>query len=389
MGKKKPSSSTLLIHYVANSLVKNLPNGLRQFTNHYLQYQGLLPKKKIRNTAELPEKTSNQATRLLLEDKQPTSLFDLNKDVLGLIGSYLPEEKTKLNIALTNKGLYSLFYSENPEKRLLNKIMELIATGEQARAEKFLSNHPQFAVKKVKYTDWCGRTFECSPFEYAIWALDIKYMGNMIVKCLPKTAEGEKIRLELLAQLNEMQQNGLSYTLEGVKHEGEKHFDLTPLKNALQTYATDKQTRNMSKTQLIQYWCHNVGGEQKLLPVYLRQEYLCPHRSFSPPKFDQEHFQRSLQFTDWTTNREGTAHQIWNKELVGLGDTYAIYGGTDEPERVNRQCGARDFANTGDYESLVALEDTRLNKDLPALQKLLEIPLIQPNIQTIIKHLGF
>ncbi len=376
MGNKKPSRSTLLVGYIATSLMKNLPDEVSKFANLYFQYQGLTPKKnKIKNH-------QNLENQFPLKHEQPTSLVDLHTDVLALIGQYLIDEKTKSGVALTNKNLYSLFYKDKPEERLLSKIMEVVATGDQERAEKILSCSPKFATRKIEYTDWCGRKFYCSPFAYAIWALDIKYMGNMIVNCLPKTAEGEEIRLELLAQLKEIQQNGLSYTLDDVKHEGEKHFDLTPLKNALQTYTTAQQNRTMTQPQATQYWCNNVGKAQKLLPVYLRQEYLCPERSFSPPKFNQERFDRTLKFTDWSANKKGKVHRVWNKELVGLGNTYAIYGGTAKRNILNGRRGARNVANIGDYESLVALEDARLNKDLPALQKRLETPLMKPDIQS-------
>ena len=67
---------------------------------------------------------------------------------------------------------------------------------------------------------------------------------------------------------------------EGTVHG--KHFNLEGLEDALQTYV-DNAAEVWKYDQRAKYhWCKVVGGEQKLLPAHIVNEYCRPDRPFEP-----------------------------------------------------------------------------------------------------------
>ncbi|KTD12192.1 hypothetical protein Lgra_0968, partial [Legionella gratiana] len=75
-------------------------------------------------------------------------------------------------------------------------------------------------------TDLSGRKFtNISGFEYCLWALD-KHMWMKMLDCLPKTEEGEKIKVVLRTQYQRIKETGVTYEHHGViTQTPEKHFD--------------------------------------------------------------------------------------------------------------------------------------------------------------------
>ncbi len=361
MGNKKPTKSAILQeykNYLSQRLVQRLPQPISNFTRLLLQHYGMIKKQP-------------------LIEKHSSSLLDINHDVLAVIGNFLGDDKAAQNaIALTNKSLYCFLFKIPSKNRLGFKLALLVAAGKEKIARKLLTEYPELAAQKIKFTDGFGRTFECSPFQYAIWALDIAYMANMMVDCLPQNVAGEKIRMELLNQLQEVKTKGVKYVLDDTEYV-ESHYNLNPLKDALNVYEDNLVNWNRT-TQLRDHWCTVVGPTQRSLPTYLRQEYCCPGRSMRPtPTFDQKKFVRTLWIDDITKGKP----LYWGDQLEGLGENFAIYGGMTGPDSEKGERGARITARRGDYAAIVALEQRRLEVDLPALTTRLESPLLPNNYQ--------
>ena len=76
-------------------------------------------------------------------------------------------------------------------------------------------------------TDYSGRTFKCTAYEYAYWAKD-RHMCRML-----EGSMDEKTKALMLKRCEEIEKKGLTYTQNGKEIKGSKHFDLTPLKTAL------------------------------------------------------------------------------------------------------------------------------------------------------------
>jgi hypothetical protein len=108
-------------------------------------------------------------------------------------------------LARASKTNYQLF------KPMLDvaKLLQHVVRGEQDAAEAMLRRQPDLLIKKGRITDYSGRTFhDVSAWQCMLWALDTRYMGHMMLACVPEVGEGLEIRKELLKQFKEMQGGG-------------------------------------------------------------------------------------------------------------------------------------------------------------------------------------
>jgi hypothetical protein len=252
------------------------------------------------------------------------------------------------------------------------KLVECSVGANQEQMQRLLTLHPALAAKKHLFTDWSGRTFNCSVFQYAFWSKDLKYMCPMMLDCLPLNKEGEAIRIQLKEQAQGILDNGLSYQLNG-KHYQEKFFSLEPLKQVLKTYIDNYTVWTGPERQ--DHWCTKVGQVQLLLPAYIRQHYCDPEESFyDKPTFTKAQFKRSLEFINWVKNG---ITEIWSGALIGLGLNFAICrfpGAHADRGRPAWACGAA----TLDFAAITALDKMRTETDLPLLMQRLDSPLQRP-----------
>lgn len=121
-------------------------------------------------------------------------------------------------------------------------------------------------MEKVHVTDDVGRTFNCSPFQYALWILDVNGTCNMMLDCLPQNEEGEVIRKNLYLQAQSVKANGLEYEFKG-KHYKEKHFNF----ESIETEVNDllKNSEEWSLEELKLFWSNIVGQAQLLIPMHM------------------------------------------------------------------------------------------------------------------------
>jgi hypothetical protein len=209
------------------------------------------------------------------------------------------------------------------------QFLQYVAYGQQDEAEALLQVDPSFAqallkADNIEFTDYSGRTFTCTAYEYAWWAKDT-HMQRMLEKYI---RIDEETRQFILQQVQEIEKNiapepaagffepprpkGLHYTTRDsqgeIMHHQEAHFDLLPLKRALAKYINeynsnpDKSAEN--KEMLNKIWIEEVGGEQKQVPSHIAHEYCHPERSFYQIIRDKslldaanpEHLKRCLKF---------------------------------------------------------------------------------------------
>ena len=120
------------------------------------------------------------------------------------LSAYLPTKELSA-LARTSKENSKLF------KPMLDvaKLLQHVARGEQDAAEAMLRRQPHLLIKKGRVTDYSDRTFHAvSAWQCMLWALDTRYMGQMMLSCVPAGKEGIKIRKEMLEQLESMQGGG-------------------------------------------------------------------------------------------------------------------------------------------------------------------------------------
>ena len=262
-----------------------------------------------------------------IEVEQPDDNFfqQLPLDLIKSISDEFLNIKHKAILAQTYTGLNN-FFVKNLAEAKANRILELVAQGNQDGVEKLIRETPELLTMRTKIIDWTGRTFQSiSPWEYALWALDTRYMANMMLDCIPK---GESIRDKLLSQYLSLEKKGVTYEVDGVTIT-ESHFDFQPLINSIEFY--NENMSDWANDERKKQWVNVVGGEQRKLPVHIRQHYCDPNSPFGDtdglfqwdiPDFKGK-FTRSLDLA--------TPSVKWcPTEDCGLGVDYAIVRSVSE-----------------------------------------------------------
>lgn len=234
------------------------------------------------------------------------SLFDHNngKYFVDIINSYLGDQKS-IDIFLASSDQS---YCAERDK-LIPQFLDHVCKGEEAAVRKMLSLTPQLALEKGTIVDYAGRRFEnITAFQYALWALD-KYMWKTIRVALTNE--------QAAAQFTEHHE---SKDLAYVEKNG-RHFDLSPLKKAMQVTIDNLLNDKQDSKQ----WIKDVGGAQALLPVHMIEEIYCQNEYLlSPiPEFDQATLKRGAFYYD----RSPIFPIQKDKEL---GSEFALIRGGDE-----------------------------------------------------------
>ena len=182
------------------------------------------------------------------------------------------------------------------------------ARGKQEDAKNFLTNNleriQEWLLSPGKFTDYSGRTFNCTAYEYAYWAKDTHMCRMLEQQMDPQTKEAMGVRIDSL------EQNGLTYEQRGNVIEHSKHFDFTPLKTAMHHYVTNfkplwRKEAGLGATVeddhvpppkvLTTAWLE-VGRQQQELPVHVINEYCRKDGSFNTAEFNEEELPRDVIF---------------------------------------------------------------------------------------------
>lgn len=195
---------------------------------------------------------------------------------------------------------------DNTDHKL--RLLLQVARGEQDEVEKTLRVHPEYLLFKGEVTDLSGRTFtNITAFQYALWAMDVRYMCKMMIACLPRTSEGEAIKDQLLPQYNALERDGVTYTQRGESHT-EKHYNILPLITVLEDYCSKR-----SKL----FWIETVGKLQFDVPAHIAQHYCVLGKTLDAQRnFSDDSFKRTLTVStqngpcNWYDERLGTVFAI-------------------------------------------------------------------------------
>ncbi|MCL5272055.1 MAG: hypothetical protein M1486_01830 [Gammaproteobacteria bacterium] len=323
-----------------------------------------------------------------LEDLDDSSMFisshldktDEPQEIKSMRALQFPNFRT--NIIQTNRILTRLaqFAAEGKVKQVaklaiirpdlrLQVLFTLAGLGAQEEMEVILKEHPEALLVKAPLRDISGRVFDCSIFQHALWTLDIRYMANMMLDCLPNTTKGEAIRCELVHQYKEWERNGLCYQLKGEWFKPERHFSFQPLIEALNTYVNNYD--NWTDDERKAHWCTGVGVAQTLIPAHIRHHYCDPHSFCQNPNINGPKLKRSLEIYNWILDKS----QLWSEGLVGLGSDFGIFavGGGWRDARGMR--GPHMATATCNLPVLTALDKARTAIDLPTLIERLHTPI--------------
>ena len=208
------------------------------------------------------------------------------------------------------------------------------------------------------FTDYSGRTFNCTAYEYAYWAKDT-HMCRMLERHMD-----DETKAQLLTRINEIerideltgQPVGLVYQQGGQEHRS-AHFNLTLLISALQRYVDgyDNWERTSNWNAMKAAWME-VGMAQRDMPVHVVNEYCRPDRSFYPrPEFNEGTMPRSVRFYNFETGREQSLFPLVISDSSGLGVDFALIRASHGLRRLAGAVGVLRGASRGPADELDAI----------------------------------
>ena len=243
-----------------------------------------------------------------------------------------------------------------------------IAQGKQDEAEGLLKENPEAQTLLTTtgvFTDYSGRTFNCTTYEYAYWAKDT-HMCRMLEQNMD-----ENTKAELLKRVDAIEEHGLRYHQNGNEY-CTKHFDFTPLKTALNNYVQgfDNWSNTNSWDAMKAAWMQ-VGLAQRNLPVHVINEYCRPDRSFDPtPLFTENKLPRVVTFYNFVTGKDEALFPLVGSDSSGLGLDFALGG-------PGRGGAGRAFGGASPAPLLWAFAPALVHLDSAAVSRLDEVRTVE------------
>lgn len=260
-----------------------------------------------------------------MQEKNDDFINALPAEMIEKIVGYLkPTELVQVALAAKEP-----FFVNAQRKLARNKKAHELSTdvthGKQAEVEQLLSKLPIGQAQKllltpVPFTDYSGRTFYCTAYEYAYWAKDT-HMCRMLEQQMDADT-----KTSMLQRCEAIEKDGLTYKQYGAEVKGSKHFDFGPLITALTHYV--QGYNNWSNTgngaALKAAWMA-VGLAQRDLPVHVINEYCRPDRSFDPtPLFDELTLPRVVTYYHYRTGEYKDVFPLVVSDSSGLGVEFAL-----------------------------------------------------------------
>jgi len=253
-----------------------------------------------------------------------------------------------LNLALLSKKHFQLFKPMLEVRKFLHHVVR----GEHMAVKAMLKKDNSLIYKQGRVVDCSGRIFEnISGFEYALWALD-KHMWIMMLECIPKEKESNKILKKLQVQYEKLGTDKITYILNGEKISG-KNFNFAHIIQELEIQVKSLHAPGEKDwEQMDRQWKENIGNAQKNLPMHVIYEY-CSIELFDPqPQFVTKpaSFQQFL-------NPETKKWENWFSINSKLGIDFAISKGR-HPQAT---AGAKSTEARADWLAMKTLWRVRKN----------------------------
>lgn len=310
----------------------------------------------------------------------------LAEEITYYIGSQL-DTPSKAALAGTNHRHHRIFAEDLAKAKHAIPLLELVTQGRQAEAEAIIRENPELLLERATATDPAGRTFHWNAFEYAFYVKHT-HMCRMFLKYLDGN---EDLRAKVLACAEAVEEHGLTFTQNAKAIHGAKHFDMSPLINALATYdslvvADNNASETYAAKFLSSIWrknrwskaLRNIGMAQRDLPMHILNEYCSPGRNFMPaPSFKQETLPTELTLITNFTFEEVEIFPL--QESLGLGFDYVIAKGrfddayavsTKDTKLCHIDCVCSNSTPTEDLEAIQRLDAVRTAETLEIIDAL-------------------
>jgi len=342
----------------------------------FLNFNVLPPEKKAELISNLHQLLERTGLPEKIKQSLPYLTFDLDAlpdDVFLEINDNLNESDIR-SLGSVSKRMHSLFQLP----RLLDKFLQRVAYGEQDKVELLFTDayrdnegkRQEALLHQGKFTDYSGRTFNCSAYEYAYWAKDT-HMCRMLERYMD-----DATKAEMLTRVKKIERTGLLYIQDDVAY-CTHHFDFTPLIEAIQFYVNNGNAWYAANNwdAMATAWME-VGKAQRDVPAHVAQEYCRLDRSFDPlPEFNEASLPRVLTFHNGATGHTDSWFPL-TASHSGLGfDFVLVRGARRRGGCVAAELGIGEFATAArcDLEAVSRLDKVR-TADLTLSRKNLNPP---------------
>ena len=294
-----------------------------------------------------------------MQEKNDDFINALPAEMVEKILDYLKPNEL-VTAALASK---ETFFEKAERKFALNKkaheLSTDVARGKQAEVKQLLIKLPivkaqELLLTPVPFTDYSGRTFNCTAYEYAYWAKDT-HMCRMLEQQMDADT-----KTSMLKRCEAIEKDGLTYKQHGVEVKGSQHFDFTPLKTALNNYVQGYNNWFITGNYkaMNEAWMA-VGLAQRDVPVHVINEYCRPDRSFDPtPEFEESTLPRELTYYEYRALENRAVFPLVVSDSSGLGVDFAlIRQGEDSATR--REGYARRMSALADLAAVSRLDEVR------------------------------
>lgn len=249
------------------------------------------------------------------------------------------------------------------EGNLVQRFLFDIATGKQDEVDNQLLYNPkaqELLTSIETFTDYSGRTFNCSAYEYAYWAKD-KHMCRMLEQHMD-----EDTKSQMLQRCEAIEAHGLKYSQKSIEY-CTRHFDLTPLKQALKNYIEGYHNWNDSLNyEAMKMAWMEVGLAQRDVPIHVINEYCRHDRSFDPtPHFNEDKLPRDVTFYNYDIHSDMALFPLVLSDSSGLGVDFALIRSGAWDGGLVREGGGRRVAGGGlgarriDFAAICRLDEVR------------------------------
>lgn len=247
----------------------------------------------------------------------------LSFDEWELITSFLPARDV-FNLSRLTKSSQSFFKPMLDEQKKIHQFLQHVVRAEYEAIETMMQEDPSLMLKKGKVTDEAGRTFEnISGFNYACWAHS-KHTWACMIDSIPKDTKNRLNLLEqALAQYDDVNTKGVTYTLNQAQVAGEKHFDMenTIIKELQIQVDSVNNVGEKNWVIIDRQWREGVGRAQKIFTAEI-VDFYCSDVSFYPTPDVTSRPQSNKQFYN---SFNDVRFENWFNPNSRLGFDFAIY----------------------------------------------------------------
>ena len=231
-----------------------------------------------------------------------------------------------------------------------------IAHGKQQEAELQLIENPCLLLASGHFTDYSGRTFTCTAYEYAYWAKDT-HMCRML-----EAHMNEETKAAMLNYIQAIDQDGLNYQQwgeAGLEFKKSTHFDMKPLIQALEDYVDGyKRRKLMGDFKTLEPEWLRVGIAQRELPVHVINEYCRVDKSFVPlPEFNDMSLPRIVSYDSFGENASLFPLVTSGSNILGV--HFSLLRGGNIDKAVSARGEGNETCALLDLAALIKLDQVR------------------------------